>query len=142
MDDVTGEFTEGDIEDFDSITNMFVAKRGAGGVCDELVIATDKGTYMIITEHNIRYVLDDGETKVVRQDGSKVEMPALLPSAFFALSVVRNGENVVGYTLAGGGFGHGVGMSQNGAKDMAEEGLSANDILSFFFDGCSISSVY
>jgi stage II sporulation protein D len=142
LDDETGEFSEGEIENFESISNMFVAKRGVGGVCDELVIVTDKGTYMIITEHNIRYVLDDGETKVVRQDGSKVEMPTLLPSAFFALSVVRNDGNVVGYTLVGGGFGHGVGMSQNGAKDMAEEGLSAYDILSFFFDGCSIRSVY
>lgn len=141
MDD-NGEFSEGKIEKFDTIKDLYVAKRGAGGVCDELVIETDAGSYKVITEHNIRYVLNDGQTKVVRQDGSEVEMPTLLPSAFFSLSVVREKGNVVGYTLTGGGFGHGVGMSQNGAKNMADAGLSAEDILSFFFEGCTAGAVY
>lgn len=141
MDD-NGEFSEGKIEKFDMVKDLYVAKRGAGGVCDELVIETDAGSYKVITEHNIRYVLNDGQTKVVRQDGSKVEMPTLLPSAFFSLSVVREKGNVVGYTLTGGGFGHGVGMSQNGAKNMADAGLSAEDILSFFFEGCTVGAVY
>jgi peptidoglycan hydrolase-like amidase len=33
-------------------------------------------------------------------------------------------------------------MSQNGAKDMAETGLNAEDILSFFFENCTIKTVY
>jgi stage II sporulation protein D len=135
-------YSEGEVEDFDTVKDLYIAKRGEGGVCDELIIETDNGTYKVITEHNIRYCLDDGSTKVVRQDGSKVSMPTLLPSAFFSLSVVRDKGNVVGYTLTGGGFGHGVGMSQNGAKDMAETGLNAEDILSFFFENCTIKTVY
>jgi len=141
MDD-EGEFSEGEVEEFDTVKDMYVSKRGTGGVCDEIVIETDAGTYKVITEHNIRCVLDDGETKVVRQDGSEVDMPALLPSAFFSLSVVREKGNVVGYTLTGGGFGHGVGMSQNGAKHMAEAGLNAEEILGFFFEGCTARTVY
>lgn len=137
-----GEFTEGEVDDFDTVEDMYVSKRGVGGVCDELIIVTDEGTYKVITEHNIRYVLDDGQSKVIRQDNSEVEMPTLLPSAFFSLSVVREKGNVVGYNLAGGGFGHGVGMSQNGAKNMAGAGLSAEDILSFFFEGCTVRAIY
>ena len=38
---------------------------------------------------------------------------------------------VVGYNIIGGGFGHGVGMSQNGAKNMALQGLGAEQILNF-----------
>jgi stage II sporulation protein D len=140
--DRDGTYSEAEVEDFQTIKDLYISKRGVGGVCDELIIETDSGTYKVITEHNIRYCLDDGTTKVVRQDGSRVDMPTLLPSAFFSLSVVREKGNVVGYTLTGGGFGHGVGMSQNGAKNMAAAGLSAEDILSFFFENCTVKTVY
>ena len=42
--------------------------------------------------------------------------------------------------IIGGGFGHGVGMSQNGAKNMALQGLGAEQILNFFYEGCEICS--
>ena len=35
---------------------------------------------------------------------------------------------------------HGVGMSQNGAKNMALQGLGAEQILNFFYEGCEICS--
>lgn len=123
---------------FGEIRDLVVLTRGAGGVADELLIETDKDTYKVVSEHNIRYILCDGKTKVLRQDGSEVAMNSLLPSAFFTIEIAREGENVVGYNLTGGGFGHGVGMSQNGARAMAEEGYSAGDILRFFYDGCSV----
>ena len=49
---------------------------------------------------------------------------------------------MVGYTLTGGGFGHGVGMSQNGARHMAEEGYRAEDILGYFYDSCVLKNIY
>lgn len=107
-------------------------------MADELLIETDRDTYKVISEHNIRYVLCDGETKVQRQDGSAVAMNSLLPSAFFTIEIAREGETVVGYNLTGGGFGHGVGMSQNGARAMAAEGYTAEDILRFFYSECSV----
>ena len=47
---------------------------------------------------------------------------------------------MVGYTLIGGGYGHGVGMSQNGAKTLGEEGSSYSRILAFFFQGCDLTN--
>lgn len=127
---------------FKEIRGLSIIARGAGGVADELLIETDKDTYKVISEHNIRYVLCDGETKVRRQDGSNVAMSSLLPSAFFTIEIAKEGENVVGYNLIGGGFGHGVGMSQNGARAMATAGYSAGDILRFFYEGCGVKEIY
>lgn len=136
------EFVSNPIEDFQTIRDMYISKRGAGGVADEMIIETENATYKVISEHNIRYVLNNGETKVQRQDGSEVNSPSLLPSAFFVLATAKEKEKVVGYTLAGGGFGHGVGMSQNAAKHMANAGYTAGDILLFFYDKCEVKNIY
>ena len=135
-----GDYSSQRIKAFSKVTGITIVKRGPGGVADELVIATDKGTYKIISEYNIRAVLCDGVTGVVRQDGSEVSMPTLLPSAFFVIEPSNDKKNVVGYNIIGGGFGHGVGMSQNGAKNMALQGLGAEQILNFFYEGCEICS--
>ena len=111
-------------------------------MADELVIEGEKGTYKVISEHNIRYVLNNGESKVRRMDGSEVASPNLLPSGFFVITTGKKDGNVIGYTLIGGGFGHGVGMSQNGAKEMAKCGWNAEEILLFFYDDCALKSIY
>lgn len=53
-----------------------------------------------------------------------------LKSTFF--SVHPEGQMVV---LKGRGFGHGVGLCQEGAMGMANKGLSYKQILSFYFEG-------
>jgi stage II sporulation protein D len=137
-----GEFVSKEIAEFTQIHKMYIAARENGGVADELILETDKGTYKVISEHNIRYVLCDGETKVKRADGSEVAMPNLLPSGFFIIETGNKSGNVIGYKLTGGGFGHGVGMSQNGAKDMAEKGYSCDEILTFFYENCKLEGIY
>lgn len=132
-----GEYESRKIKNIGQIKDIYVEKRNPGGVADELIIVAENAQIKVITEHNIRYVLNDGETKINRQDGSEIASPNLLPSAFFSLSVVKDGENVVGYTIMGGGYGHGVGMSQNGARHMAEQGFGYQDILTFFYEGSS-----
>jgi len=130
------------VEELDDIREISVEKRGSGGVADELVIETESQRIKVISEHNIRYVLCDGVTKVVRQDGSQIASPNLLPSAFFVLETKKEDGSVTGYTLRGGGFGHGAGMSQNAARSMAECGYSASQILLYFYEKCSIVNLY
>ncbi|MCM1102293.1 MAG: SpoIID/LytB domain-containing protein [Clostridium sp.] len=136
------EYISAEPEKFTKIKEIRIAARGSGGVADELILETDKGDYKVISEHNIRYVLCDGETKVRRQIGDTVQMPSLLPSGFFIIETGKKNGNVIGYTLTGGGFGHGVGMSQNGAKAMALKGYSCEEILLFFYEDCSLRSIY
>lgn len=139
---VDGEYVSRKIGDIGAVRDIYVAKRGSGGVAEELIIEAKNGTYKVISEHNIRYVLNNGESKVNRQDGSEVASPTLLPSGFFIIATGKENGNVVAYTLAGGGFGHGVGMSQNGARQMADSGFLNSDILLFFFDNCEIKKIY
>jgi len=136
------EFVSEPIEELEQITDLYVEKRGVGGIADELIIETKKHIYKVISEHNIRYVLNDGESKIHRQDGSKVASPNLLPSGFFILEPEKENDVVTGYSLNGGGFGHGVGMSQNGARSMAKCGYTSEQILLFFYENCYIANVY
>ena len=134
-------YEEKEPRDFSEIYEIQCLKRRAGGVMDELLLTTDSGTYKIISEYNIRYVLNQGG-EAMGWLGDSYPCTSLLPSAYFAIDVVKSGENVVGYTLVGGGYGHGVGMSQNGAKAMGEEGMSFEDILAFYFHDCQLDKIY
>ena len=136
-----GEYVSAKIEKLGSIKSITVLERNAGGVADELVIESSTGTYKVISELNIRYVLCDGKTKVCRQDGSEVEMASLLPSAFFVIDPIYEGDNIKGYRLSGGGFGHGAGLSQNGARSMALAGYGAEDILGFFYRDSAVRRI-
>ena len=42
------------------------------------------------------------------------------------------------YDITGGGFGHGIGMSQYGAQGAALKGLTYNQILSFYYPGTAL----
>lgn len=137
-----GEYVSRDIRRLGKVYDIYVVSRGAGGTADELVIEAEHGTYKVITGYNIRYILNNGESPVVRQDGKEAAAPTLLPSSFFVISTGKKDGNVVGYTLTGGGFGHGVGMSQNGAKEMAKAGWNAWDILTYFYEDCTTKCIY
>ena len=131
----------GEWEDIGRITDIRIGKRGDGGIAESLVIKGEKKTVTVLSQYNIRAVLCTGGVTAVRQDGSKVELKMLLPSAFFEIESVKEGENMIGYKLYGGGYGHGAGMSQNAARHMAEKGYTAADILVFFYRDCKIENV-
>ena len=140
--DENGDFVSEPVKKLGKVKELTIEKRNAGGVADELVIEGTENTFKIISEHNIRYVLSDGESKVVRQDGSEVACASLLPSAYLTITTGKEEDIVVGYTLNGGGYGHGVGMSQNGARDMALTGMDVEKILTFFYDSCVMKDIY
>ena len=43
--------------------------------------------------------------------------------------------------MEGGGYGHGVGMSQNGAKGMADTGKNYQEILTYFYKDVEIGNI-
>ncbi len=47
-------------------------------------------------------------------------------------------NGVAQFRVYGGGYGHGVGMSQNGAQAMAKAGMGYEEILKYFYDGVTI----
>lgn len=128
-------------ENTGKIREIYVTKRSSGGAAQELLIESENGQVRIQSEYSIRYVLCDGKTQAVRQDGSRAAVTSLLPSSFFQVSTFKEDGFVIRYTLIGGGYGHGIGMSQNGAKHMAEASVSAEEILTFFYKGCQLKMI-
>lgn len=51
-------------------------------------------------------------------------------------------ESADKFTVFGGGFGHGIGLSQYGAKQMAKEGMGVRNILDFYYPGTSLTKAY
>lgn len=137
-----GSYISKPVDRLGKIKDIRIEKRNEGGAADELIIEGTKNTFKVISEHNIRYILNDGKSKVIRQDGSEIASGALLPSAYLIIATSKEEDVVIGYKLVGGGYGHGVGMSQNGAKSMANNGFDAENILTFFYQSCEVRNAY
>ena len=48
---------------------------------------------------------------------------------------------LTGYRFIGGGFGHGVGMSQTGAYNLGKQGYTHGQILSFYYPGTQLQPI-
>ena len=93
-------------DELGKIKDIKVMRRGPSGKVIEIEIMTSKGCYRVAKELVIR--------RVFQKDGIS------LPSANIVVEKkVDNYGNVTDIELYGGGFGHGVGMSQYGAGYMA-----------------------
>lgn len=128
-------------EEFHDIYEITIAERREGGAAHKLILETDTGIFEVTGEYDIRYILNNGGS-VRKQDGTETENGKLLPSAYMVIDVVKEQGNVIGYTIFGGGYGHGVGMSQNGAKVMGNRGKNCEEILSFFYPDCYMKKMY
>lgn len=122
-------------KDIGKLQTLEITKKGAGGIVLQICVSGDKGSVTVDTENKIRRALGGSGYEITRQDGTKVSGQALLPSAFFTIE-----KNQDGYTLLGGGYGHGIGMSQNGANEMAKKGKDYQEILTLFFQGISVDT--
>ena len=126
---------------FRKIQDISEGRRNDGGILTQLFLETDKGEVVLEGEYNIRYALNLGGT-VIRQDGSEYPLSGILPSAYFYIVPIKEKGEVTGLSLIGGGFGHGVGMSQNGAGQMAKEGKNYQEILNLFYPECELAKMY
>lgn len=126
------EFSTLDVGDFQ---NIVVTKRLAGGAMDEVTIAFEHATAIVTGERNIREILVGTDPDITLNHGVKRNVSTLLPSAFAYIDLIYREDEISGYRVSGGGYGHGIGMSQNGAKHMANEGLSCEQILQVFYNG-------
>lgn len=119
--------------DVGRIATIEVTKRGAGDIALQLVVSGDRGSVTIDTENKIRSALGGAGYTITKNDGTTTGSTNLLPSAFFT---VEKKENL--FIIKGGGFGHGIGMSQNGANEMAKAGKTYKEILQTFYQNVSI----
>ena len=98
--------------------------------------ASDKGLQKAVLNINMKQ-----REPWFEYNGKQVKMRNVrtqfrLRSSFFSVSDL--GEYIL---LKGKGFGHGVGLSQQGAMEMAREGKSFEEILLFYFKGTHLGSI-
>lgn len=120
-------FKQGD--ELGKIKDIKVMKRGASGKVIELELMTSKNCYRIAKELVIR--------RVFQKDGIS------LPSANVVFEKkVDNYGNITDITAFGGGFGHGVGMSQYGAGYMATKlNQPYYNILRHYYTGINLGTM-
>ena len=115
-------------EDFGIVQDIQVTKRGVSGKIVSMNIITDKGVFTVQKELVIR--------RSFCKDGKA------LPSANVVFEFQKDDEgNIEKITAYGGGYGHGVGMSQTGADSLAKEGKNCEDIIKHFYVGVEIKEV-
>ncbi len=88
-----------------------VLSRGSSGRVTSLKIDGKTGAEIFLQLDDIR--------RVLRQ----------LPSTLFVVKEIKEGK----WLFSGGGFGHGAGMSQSGAIELAKNGWTTKQILSHYY---------
>lgn len=116
------------------LLGVSVSRINQSGAVTGLQVNTENGDFLVETEYDIRQFLSPKGSMITEKDGTQVQGSELLPSAYFDISA-KPGNSVV---LTGGGYGHGVGMSQTGADRMAEQGYTCQEILEYFFKDIEI----
>lgn len=115
----------GTIADFKEVQKIIVLKRKDSGHISSIRIIGTGANYVLEKELVIRKSLGN-----LRSSMFKIEIaygPDKKPKAFF---------------FFGGGWGHGVGMCQYGARGMADLGRSYEQILQHYFQGVSFKKIY
>jgi len=105
---------------FTKIQQIQVLERSPAGRILKLVVQTDKGAIEI---HK-------------NEARSAFEPP--LSTLYYLEPIYGAKKTLQGYAFIGGGFGHGVGMSQYGSYNLAKLGWSGERILNFYYPGTQI----
>ncbi len=89
-----------------------------------------------IRDELLNFTQDERKSNICAVPLKTIRNDLRLRSTFF--SVIRENENI---KLIGKGYGHGVGLSQEGAIRMVELGYAYKDVLLYYYEGAKILSV-
>ncbi|ALF19815.1 SpoIID/LytB domain-containing protein [Fusobacterium nucleatum] len=140
---VNGEWQQAPIRSVGTVEDIIVAARGESGIITHMLVITSNGKYLIAKEFNVRKLLATNNALYGSkgEEGSYNSKPVIpnvtsLPSAYLAL------EDEGGYiNIYGGGFGHGVGMSQFAAGTLTKNGESYKNVLKRYYTDVKLSTV-
>ncbi|SES79778.1 SpoIID/LytB domain-containing protein [[Clostridium] polysaccharolyticum] len=121
------------------VKKIEIVNRTKSGLVNEILIVGSEKTIKVCSEYNIRLLLAPLKDTIKRNDNSKIKGLNMLPSAFFTVTKKEKADE---YYFKGGGYGHGVGMSQNGAKEMAHQGFNYSTILQHYYSDTTLGNLY
>jgi stage II sporulation protein D len=118
------------------LKDVRVLSRSASGRVAELEIDTDIGPLILRGDSARRVLLRPARSIGAGGPGT------LLRSSLFKIGLVRDGAGEpVAVVATGAGFGHGVGLCQWGALEMARRGRGFREILEHYFTGIRVIPV-
>lgn len=129
----TKSYTKGKTRDILNLRSQtyVLTKLTSGGEEKELKVLTGKGNS--VTKLNLNVISKEGMTTV----SDKVNVISK-----DKIEIYENSQgDFTGIRLNGTGYGHGIGMSQNGAKAMALEGYTFEEIIKHYYTGVELTNV-
>ncbi|MGF1477945.1 MAG: SpoIID/LytB domain-containing protein [Cyanophyceae cyanobacterium] len=117
------EKTNHPLADFNTIESLEIVERSPSGRILKLIVQTDRGL-LELHKTEVRSALGPPRSTL-----------------FYIEPIYDEAQVLKGYTFIGGGFGHGVGLSQFGSYNLANLGWSAEQILSFYYPGTTLQSL-
>lgn len=103
-----------------AVRRVDVLSRGASGRAARVRVTTDRETFDL--------------------SGLEIRFALALPESLFTLVTGTDGRGAPVHTFYGRGWGHGVGLCQNGTFGMALAGRSHAEILAAYYPGTSLGS--
>ena len=113
--------------DLGLIEDLVPLRRGASGRISLLKIVGQHGSLVVGKELEIRRMLSDSH---------------LLSSNFTVERTNGDIPTATRFTLHGNGWGHGVGLCQIGAANMATKGFTYEEILHHYYKGTTIKKYF
>jgi len=111
------------LANFKSITQLKVVQRSPAGRVQKLRVTTDLGEIDL------------------EKDNILVAFYAPASLFFYFDPLLDAKKKLTGYAFSGGGFGHGVGLSQTGSYHLGKLGWSSDRILSFYYPGTQLQPI-
>jgi stage II sporulation protein D len=120
--------------DLGTIQALNIPDRGPSGRALTLEVVAEAGTFYVYKDtirSALKYVLADGSYTSLRSTLVYLE-PVVDPKT----------KEITGFKGYGGGWGHGVGLSQTGAVGMAQKKATYDEILAHFYQGAVLEQAY
>jgi SpoIID/LytB domain protein len=140
---INGKENENFPEELSELTDIIVLERSEAGNVIEISFIFKEATIDIRKDNNVRRCFNNGTDiisstiNIERRDYPALELWSTLPSSFFSVEKEEND-----FIVYGGGFGHGVGMSQYGAMYLSQNGYNYNHILSIYYKNTELKKLY
>ncbi|NEP57925.1 MAG: SpoIID/LytB domain-containing protein [Symploca sp. SIO2G7] len=112
--------TKHPLAEFTKIEQMQVVERSSAGRVIKLTVKTDKGTVEL------------------QKNEARSAFGPPRSTLFYLEPLYGANKTLTGYAFVGGGFGHGVGLSQYGSYNLAKLGWTSERILDFYYPGTDI----
>ena len=136
------------LADFTKIQDIAILERSPAGRVQRMSVTTNKGVIQLEKDEILRAFYAPNSTlfyldPIYEEPTKALKAPKIIGTNTLQKQVSLpptqpTPKILKGYAFVGGGFGHGVGMSQTGAYHLGDLGWSSSRILSFYYPGTQL----